>query len=133
MCRYNSNGEGILRCLPPLNLGEGCHNHGACGMRWKCSKNILTGRKCFNPHTSLKQGDHCNPNATPAEKQCVESSVPLPHGYEMKCLKNKDGKFMCHRIVGLGKTCKVEKGKPDACENGFSCVRHGNVHVCVDK
>lgn len=133
MCRYNSKGEGLLRCLTPLKLGQACNNHGVCRYRLDCSRNILSGKKCFNPNMSLKQGDSCNPNASSIGKQCVESSVAGHFGYELKCLKNSEGKFMCHRIIGLSEACKVDKYKSDACDDGLSCVRHGKHHVCVNK
>lgn len=133
VCRYNSKGEGILRCFEPLNVGDACNNHGDCRNGQRCSKNLMKGRRCFNPKKALKQGDSCHPNASPDEKQCVETLKGPLSSFELKCLKNKEGKFVCHRLIGLGKACSVDKGKPDACDEGLSCVRHGKYDVCVDK
>lgn len=126
----------MKRCREPRGAGDYCQLKSECEEGLSCALRSTKNReqeerRCYDPSTTLRLGQSCDPEASGSQPQCVAHQRPgsfFRNEIEaMRCVAKGDG-FAYRTIAGLFQSCDEEKDI--ACDSDLYCGRF-NVFVHV--
>ena len=135
VCVFRKDGTNVKRCREIRQAGDYCQEDGDCADGLVCpviwsNNREQEERRCYDPKTTLKFGDTCNPEASPSQPRCVvynrpepdfpSSTIPEP----MRCMRKGDG-FSCRVVRSLFEFC--DEASDITCDTGMKC---GSLGIC---